>query len=285
MKTKIILTLLITTLTACFPEQNNVLSEDDAVLKLNGGSSGMLVTKSDIIELPASTAVGVYAVETGKTPKTLITTPFKNYQYTATGSMGAFTSDSPIILKKDRTYTACAYAPYQNNQNLDISAVPFNHGVDLLYAPSLPIVISGQVASASMLFEHKMSQIEVRLRPGFGAPNMEGVIFRLTGFYESGTLNLQDGTLTPVLGNGAEITQTNTPICFVPSELPMELHISATTSDKREYTGIIHRTFLPSNSYNYLLTLNKENPQIEISSSVVDWTPVNGGGPVIVTRE
>lgn len=284
MKKIVILTLLIATLNACSSEQVNMFSEGDVALAIRGGASGMNVTKGTLVELPASTAVGVYALETGMYPTTLQTTSLANYLYTASGVNGVFNTDLPIVLKKDKTYNVCAYSPIVVGTNIDATAVPFIHGTDVLYANWLPVDITKLTASASLVFEHKMSQITVKLRPGFGNPDMTGVTLRLSGFYESCTMNLTDGKITPQLGGGAAVTQINTPICFVPSTAPMNLFISVTTSDKRIYTGVINRIFLPSTSYVYTLTLNKENPGLDVASSVVDWTSVSGGDPIIVVR-
>lgn len=261
---------------ACCTNKQEVAPTGRATLSLTGSAGSIVATKATI-DLLASTNVGVYALQTGATPTTLVNTPFKNAPYTATGIGGAFTSTAPFVLESAKAYNVCAYAPRQATAPSDASAVSFAHGADVLYAPNTPVSISGTVASAVLSFEHKMSQIKFMLASGVGAPILTGATINVTGFNESCTLNLADGTIIPVVGAGATVTDIAKAVCFAPNATSMVLNLTVTTSDNRVFYGTISATFLASRSYTYTLTLNKNDAQLGITGTVVDWIPVDGG--------
>ncbi len=279
MKKTYILALWAILLTACSGEQNSILPSQ-AVLSLNGSTSDMSVTRSSS-DLPASTQSGVYALETGSNTVSLATTPYANALYTAVGSGGSFTSSSPLILAKGKSYQVCAYAPYQNPVN-NPEALIFNHGTDVLYAPLVPVSISGAVASATLTYGHALSQIRFTLVSGHGSPILTGASLKVTGFCESCSFNLSDGSITPLVGNGATITDIDKAICFVPMTQTMSLNVLLTTSGGQQYKGTISRIFLSGYSYTYTLTVN--NADLEITGQIINWTSIDGGS-ITVTGE
>jgi hypothetical protein len=261
---------------ACSNKQNPEPSDGKATLSISGNAGDITITKASI-DLPASTDVGVYVLQTGMSPATMANTPFKNVLYTATGTGGAFTSNSPIVLENVKTYNVCAYTPRLQSTPPDASSVSFQHGTDVLYTSSTAITITGTVASATLSFEHKMAQIKFVLASGVGSPNITGATLNVTGFNESGAINLTDGSISAVMGKGAIITDVDKAICFVPNVASMTLAITVNTTDNRAFTGSISRVFNAANSYTYTITLNKNNTQLNVTGEVVNWIPVDGG--------
>jgi len=253
-------------------------TKGDVALSLKGSASDMVVTRASTVDLPASTQVGVYVLETSPTGTTLTSTAFKNGLYTAVGSGGAFTSTTPFYLNSSNTYSALAYAPYQSSIS-DPAVVSFAHGTDVLYASSQNVSITGTspsfAATTALTFVHQMSQIQFTLVAGTGSPVLTGASLSVTGFDQSCTMNLNDGTITSVLGSGAAVTNLSKAVCFVPGAL--NLNVSVTTTDGRVYNGTLSQTFLAGNSYSYTITLNKNDTKLGITGTVVDWIPVNGG--------
>ncbi len=273
-----IFVILVVLLSACTGEQNQILSPE-AVLSLHGDIPE-IVTKSSTY-LPGSTQTGVYAMETGSSATTPATTSLRNVLYTATENGGDFTSASPIVLESAKSYQVCAYAPYQSIVSNPV-AVSFSHGTDLLYAAPAKVVIAGTTASSTLTFEHKMAQIRFILTSGTGESALTGATFKVTGFYASCTLNLVDGTITPVQGAGATVTTTDQLVCFVPDTQPMTLNITVTTTNGRCYAGSISRIFSASYSYNYTMMIN--NTELEVFGQIIDWIPVTGGS-ISITGE
>jgi hypothetical protein len=265
-------------LVGCSGEQNQILSPK-AILSLKGNISEVITRSST--NLPDQTQTGVYALETGSSATTLATTPFENVLYTTTENGGRFISSSPIVLECDKSYLVCAYAPCQNVVS-DPLAVLFPHGTDVLYAAPATVTIAGTIASATLVFGHEMAQIKFVLTSGTGFPVLTGATLEVTGFYASCALNLADGVITPVPGNGATVTMADQSVCFVPDTRPMTLNVTVTTTDGRSYKGTILQVFTASYSYNYTLTLN--NTELEVSGRIIDWVPVKGGS-VSVTGE
>jgi hypothetical protein len=250
-------------------------SEEKIALSVRGNAGEMVLTRASV-DLPVSTQVGVYVLETGATPNTFATTTYKNVLYKATGSSGQFTSESPALLHAGKSYKACAYGPALSGTPTDAAAIAFAHGLDVVYAPLTDVTISGPSASAALTFVHKMSQIKFTLNNAPGTPDLTGATLNVTGFNQSCTLNLSDGSVTPVTGSGAFISLIDQPVCFVPSSSPMTLTINVTLSNNRVFSGTITRQFTPSSSYSYSVSL-KNDMELQISCSVVDWSPVNGG--------
>lgn len=282
MKKNWIYAILAIALVSCSNNQEpaNQNSGKDVALSLNGSSETMITTKAETkIDLPASTPVGVYALETGTAPTTLVTTPFKNVLYTATGTAGGFTTTTPIYLQSTKHYTACAYAPLVENI-MDVSAIPFVHGNDVMYAQQETVVItpgSPATASAAFTFRHKMSQIKFTLASGTGSPSLTGAVLSVKGFNASCTMDLSTGAITPIVGTGATVNEADKAICFIPNIPEMTLDVKVTTSDNRSYTGTITRPFSAANSYSFKITLNQNDSKLSITGQVVDWTPINGG--------
>jgi hypothetical protein len=276
-----ILAVMAIAFASCSQDQDtpNVSAKGDVALSLTGSASGMAITKANV-ELPASTQVGVYALETAPSSFDVVTTPLKNRLYVATGAAGAFTATTPLYLVHTRSYKALAYAPYQSLIS-DDKAVSFAHGTDVLYASPVSVAITGTVepwsASAALSFVHKMSQAKFTLVSGAGTPDITGATLKVTGFNESCTIDLTDGTVTPVAGAGASVTEAGKAVCFVPNTADMTLNFSVTTTDGRVYNGTLVKTFLAGNSYAYTITLNKNETKLDITGTVVDWVNVNGG--------
>jgi len=281
MKKVWILAVMAIAFASCSQDQDvpSVSTKGDVALSLQGNASAMINTKANV-ELPASTQVGVYALETAPSSFDVVTTPLKNKLYVATGTAGAFTSTAPVYLSHLNTYKALAYAPYQSSIS-DDKAVSFAHGTDVMYASPVDVAITGTTApwsaSAALSFVHKMSQVKFTLVSGAGTPDITGATLKVAGFNESCTLNLADGTVTPVAGAGASITEAAKAVCFVPNTSNMTLNVSVTTTDGRVYTATLVKTFLAGNSYAYTITLNKNETKLDITGTVVDWVNVDGG--------
>lgn len=272
MKLDRILIVLTVILSACSNEQIPASFDSKVTLSLSGKNTDIVTTKGN---LPVSTKVGVYALQTGVDAATLANTPFKNALYIANGSDEFFSSISPIVLESKKPYRVCAYAPFLETIPSDASAISFIHGTDVLYAPITPITISSSVASAELNFEHKMSQIKFILVSGLGSPILAGAKLSVTGFNESCTLNLDDGVITPILGKGSTVSQIDQFVCFVPDSSLMNLAVKITTIDNWVCKGTISRVFKSSESYTYTLTVSKT--ELGIVGEVVNWELVNGG--------
>jgi hypothetical protein len=277
MKLAKVLIALAIVFSSCSNDQTPVSSNHEVALLLSGKETTVVTAATKgIADL---TRVGVYALQTGENAVSLETTPFKNVLYTATGTDGSFVSESPIILESKKTYCVCGYAPFQESTPVDASVISFVHGIDVLYAPSTPVAISGAVASASLSLEHKMSQIRFVLVPGEGSPVLTSATFSATGFNESCLLNLNNGTITPVFGKGASVNHTDQFICFIPDSSSMNLDVKITTADNKVYRGTISRVFKASESYTYTLTVSKT--EMGITGDIVAWEPVDGGNYTI----
>ena len=258
-----------------------ISAKGDVALSLTGSTSDMVVSRSSSsAELQASTQVGVYALETSPGSSDVASTIFSNGLYIAKGSDGAFTTETPFYLLHSSTYKVLAYAPYQKTV-ADVKAIAFAHGTDVLYASPADVTITGSspswTASAVLGFLHKVSQIKFTLVSGVGSPDLTNASLKVTGFNESCTLNLNDGTFIPVKGAGASITEIGKAICFVPDAANMNLGISVTTAEGRVYSATITRTFSAGSSYAYTITLNKNDSSLGVTGTIIDWVNVDGG--------
>ncbi len=261
-------------LAGCSLENNPDQYDGKVSLSLTGDSRELIITRGSGVQLPPSTEIGVYVLQTGATRES---TRYRNILYTATGSNGILSSPNPAALDIANSYNVLAYAPRLGTEPANASAVRFNHGTDLLYAPLTGVTIASATATANLLFEHKMSQITFTLASGAGTPDLTGALLQVTGFSEYASLDLGTGILTAVAGSGASVTETSNSICFVPGSLTLAVRV--TTADNREYSGTITRNggFVASESYTYTLTLNKNDALLGVTGHLVDWTPVSGG--------
>lgn len=259
-----------------------VSTKGDVALSLTGSASSMVITKgSGEVELPASTSVGVYALEMAPGSFDVANTPLKNRPYVAIGVSGSFTAATPLYLDHAKTYKALAYAPSQNFIS-DDKAVSFGNGADVLYASPADVAITtiteaSWSAAAKLSFVHKMSQATFKLVSGAGSPDLSGATFNVTGFNESCTMDLTDGKVTPVKGAGAVMTKTDVANCFIPNSADMTLNLVIKTTDKRVYNATLVKTFLSGYSYVFTVTLNKNDTKLEITGTVIDWVSVPGG--------
>ncbi len=275
-----VLAVLATTFASCSQDQDAPSvsgKKGDALLNITGNASNM-VTKATGVEMAAGTNVGVYVYETGLFDVT--STPFQNYQYAATGANGKFNATTAIYLSHAKSYSALAYAPFQSTV-ANPKIVSFDHGTDVMYAATVPVSISGTdpafTASAQLLFKHLMSQLKFSLISGNGTPDLTGATLRVTGFNQSATLNLADGTFAPVKGDGAAITDIDKAVCFAADNADMALHLTVTTSDGKVYSGTLTKTFASGTSYSYKITVNNNDTKLDITGTVIDWIPVDGG--------
>lgn len=281
MKKKLLLVAaLAVAISSCTNEQPTSLSsaQGDVVLSLSGKTTGVVNVSTRVGDNFPATNVGVYAMESSAT---VTNTSLANALYTVDDA-GLFNSASPLKLNSKYAYTVCAYAPQGVVSNVE--AVPFTHGVDVLYATAVPVAftaanfpVAPPTASASLVFSHKMAQIKVSLKAGVGIQNsdLETATVKVSGFNESCTLNLVDGTIKPILGAGALITKAGEATCFIPNEKETKYSVSIMIGT-REYTGDIVCASKGNESYSYTLTINKNDAIVGITGKIVDWTNVPG---------
>lgn len=251
-------------------------TKGEVTLTLTGNTVSMSsMRNSTSNDLQDGTEVGVYVLQTSGVQTTLASTPYVNGLYTVSGSDGAFVCANPFVLYDGISYVVCAYSPRLAEVSPEADSLPFNHGTDVLYAPSSNVTITGTIAAAALSFSHKMSQISFTLASGVGSPDLTNAALEVSGFTTSCTMNLADGTLTPGVASGAVINQLATLVCIVPGTLA--LTIAVRTIDGKTYDGVLERTFAAGSCYNYTLTLNKTEETLGVTGRVVDWETVSGG--------
>lgn len=268
MKRLRIMACLLIVLSACSKEQLQEQSSARVPFLLNGKISNVSLTRADSSLTNAT--VGVYILQTDISPiGTLNASSYNNVLYNV-DSKGVFTTDASVLLNNFDTYSTLGYAPYRTIT--DPKAVPFNHGEDVLYAPTVPVVITNSTASATLTFEHKMSRIIFKIVSGANQPDISRAALSVSGFYASCTIDLNSGILTPVMGTGVTITAADQMNYIVPGALKLDITVAI---DGQKYTAKTDYAADPSKDCSYTLTVNSGN--LGLDCQIVEWNPVNAG--------
>lgn len=253
--------VLVVTLGGCSRDQNtNLVMGELMPLSLSGG------TTKAVVNLDATT-VGAYVLQTdAASASTLLNAPFSNVIYNVDAS-GVFTTASDTKLNNTSKYSVMGYAPYKTVT--DVNAVPFTSAENVVYAPLTPVTFGVGVASASLSFVHKMSRISFVIVPGLHNPSIAGATFKATGFYSSCTMNLADGVITPVMGAGEVIDQTDKVFNIVPGNLTLTLVV---TIGDRTYKTVAPYVAEEGKMCVYTLKVNEgSDMQLSIDPKIVNW--------------
>jgi hypothetical protein len=263
-----ILICLLVSLTSCTKETLTTTSE---LVPLSFNTNSSLTTKAD----PGLTSntVGVYVLQTDASPaSTLYTAPYQNVKYSVDAS-GVFSTTGSVLVSNINAYSAISYAPYKSVS--DPAAVPFSYGEDVLYASPTTVSVGQTTASATLGYVHKMSRITFNLVSGSNGPDLTNAKLSVSGFYSSCTMNLADGSLIPIMGDGVIITDAGTPKFIVPGTMTLSIKVAVGTY---AYTTSVIFKALSSNDYAYSITVNNNaTTPLEVNCNVIPWNSINAG--------
>ncbi|HIW11123.1 MAG TPA: fimbrillin family protein [Candidatus Rikenella faecigallinarum] len=238
-------------------------------------------SKATTEPLPENTTIGVHVVDltSGESLSTAAITNVK-YSADASGALNKTDASTPVILTTGYTYDVYAYSPHNAGVTAETSsAVPVTHGTDVLWAKTAGEQPNTSTHTTNLSFEHKMAQISFRVvADGASNPDITGATIKVTGFSKEGTLDLATGEITPgSVDNTIEITDIETPICFIPSSQPMELNVTVTIpngANAGTYTGVKRGTFTPGRSTVITVTVIDRNSSLGLEAGMVPWETV-----------
>lgn len=237
-------------------------------------------SKATTEPLPENTEIGVHVVDLTNS-ETLATAAISNVKYVSDASGALSKTDAtPVILTTGYTYDVYAYSPHNASVTADnASAIPVAHGTDVLWAKTAGETPNASTHTTTLTFEHKMAQISFNIvADGASKPDITGATLKVTGFCKDGTMDLATGEITPgSVDNTIELTDVNTPICFVPSNQPMQFDVTVTIpsgASAGTYTGVKQGTFLPGQSTAVTITVIDRNSTLGLEAGVVPWETV-----------
>jgi hypothetical protein len=280
--------LVVLLFAACTTNTEEDISTGTVPLSLSAKWSAniSMETKSST-ELPANDSIGVYV---SQKDTTIDASYFANQLYVADG-VGNLNAKENVSLTIGRSYDIYAYAPYQTLVT-DPTSVVFNHGEDVLWAPKNTITnVSATNSSAFLTFSHRGAQIAFKVV--FACDYTIGSTdftsdskITVSGFYDTGTLNIETGVLTPgtlktkvmsgvATGTTGSMTLSIDPTCFFPATSAMDLVVTVTHEGKN-YNATISHVFATGSYTLYTVTLKGGGRTLDVTSTIVDWTPVAG---------
>lgn len=274
-------------LSGCAKETNLSTVGEPSLLMLTATE---LATKADTEVLPENTEVGVHVVEL-TTGETAATASRANLKHVAdeSGQLNMTDPEASIILTTGYTYDIYSYSPYAEGVSGEaVSAIPVNHGTDILWAKAAAEKPNAKTHSASLVFEHKMAQVEFQVVADAATePDITGATLKVTGFYQNGTLDLSTGKVKPGSGTAdaaavdetVELTEFGKAVCFVPVDGDMELKVEVTVPggpNAGVYSGTITRTFAPGKSTLITITVVDRNSELGLEAGLVPWVEETG---------
>lgn len=287
---------MVLVLTGCSKENGTELpSGDPSKLALTGkaidvSSTGRnTITKADNELLPERTTIGVHIVDLIG-GETLSTAKITNVAHTtdAAGTVNIDNPDNPIILTTGYTYDVYAYSPYVAGVNpASLSAIPVNHGVDCLWVKAPGEKPNAATHKVALAFQHATSQITFKVvADAASQPDITGATLEVTGFYGTGTMDLNTGAVTvSAVDPTILFTGIDTHVCFLPAAGQMTMNVKVTipvgSEDAGDYIGVVKETFTPGKSYTYTITVVNRDSKPEIHGTQVPWVLETGSVDVV----
>lgn len=258
-------------------------------------------TKAAVLPLKDGLRVGVYVleppVEGGRPITDLSSLTTQNILFTSTAG-GNFTSDANIEVTSGKQYQVTAYAPFQGTSGVAAQGLPTAVEVlgnqDVMWAQqSTPFVATDGANEVSLVFKHLCAQLRfvldvastwderVNKRPT--SAQIASARITATGFYSKASLQLSNGTLTPVgLPDGSFTVggdQMNYIIPFLADLVSVDIAIeceSATTAGQMARVNlkgaIRNYTFSAAAAYKY--TIHLSNSSVSMVAAESEWEQV-----------
>ena len=275
-KTKMLLSQLLcigAVFTACTDDEV-VNQADKAPLQVSVNTS--LAKQSRVIVhgewLPAGSTIGVSLFDTECDDYD--EQGYYNIQYKGTGEEEDLTWSSmgvtPAVSANEAVLVA--YHPYNDDEDLDITAIPVEIATQTDYMYSGPVTgITNAVPKADIVLDHALTAIRVKLVLGnfTGDASVSEIAVASPGLASSATLNAADGSLDNIAGQGDKFTLpvdfglvasgTDNDIMFVPDASVESgvTTVSATIGGKKYTAGIeFDQAYKQGYIYTYTLTLN-----------------------------
>ena len=273
------------------PEVNNPLSPSGEVsfhTNIIKRTTRATDTKWDL-----SDAIGVYALESGKTLPSGVYADFANVKYTTPGT-GIFSAASKAItFPKSGTLDFVAYHPY--TEQVDGSKISVDtrdqskpSNIDLLHSADAKGK-SAEDEEVAMTFRHRLSKLVVEVS---GNGSLSNLSAKLSGLVTKGEMNLVDGTVSPGTAK-EEMTLTPTTVdgktllsaILVPGQDLKDAKMTLSLAGKN-YEWTPGAQALESNKkYIYKLELKSDGTvkEVRIEGAVIeDWGAGNTPGDPIV---
>ena len=154
---------------------------------------------------------------------------------------------------------------------------------DLLWSKLLKAATASS-ALPSLMFEHSLSKLIFKLKPGIGVTLPEPAL-KITGTKIGIDLNVSDGTLSNVQGNAQEITplvqenKTEFEAITVPQTVNKDTKLFSVTNNGKTYDYIMKadKVLESGKKYTYEITINANDLEVQVDGSIKDW---NDGGTV-----
>ena len=165
-----------------------------------------------------------------------------------------------------------AYHPYNDDEDLDITAIPVEIATQTDYMYSGPVTgITNAAPKADIVLDHALTAIRVKLVLGdfTGDASVSEIAVASPGLASTATLNAADGSLDNIAGQGDKFTLpvdfglvaggTDNDVMFVPDASVESgvTTVSATIGGKKYTAGIeFDEAYKQGYIYTYTLTLN-----------------------------
>jgi hypothetical protein len=282
MKKKKILSIIFVTLILISCSKNNRSNFNKrSFIVLSGTALDIVPTKAGV-NLADGTRLGVYVLNvTPGSMETFNNALVKNSLYTVNNEGSIL--GSIIYLNMGKDYDVYSYAPKVESVP-DHTSIEFSHGTDLIWS-QVNQTVRGAIAgqnNVNLQFLHKTSQIRFTLTDDRdNASKLQypfaGATFEVTGFYDSYSLNLENGVISRgVIDNNIKISTINTPVCFAANDGPMSLSVTVTipgtAGGNQLYTGTLTNTFSQGYSYSYNIKL--ASTTLVMTGTITDWVVV-----------
>lgn len=280
-------------LTACNNEEETMQGADGRIaLQVTSG----IQTRAYDNQWETGDRIGIYAFGKGTTT---VADGYGNIPYTTAsgGTTGSFAPDgTTIYLPTDGTERDfVAYYPYTAGltdgiYTVDVSNQSSQKVIDLMAAATQTADRTNP--NVAFNFTHKLCKMELTLKPGSGMTGTElaGLTVELTGQQTAGTFNVTQpasavsvttGTATPIpLLTNADGTFAEGIV--LPSESYQGMSLNITLPDGSSVfswplgNATESQKFEAGKKYLYTITVNKTN--IDVTATITDWEPGNGGG-------
>ncbi len=238
-------------------------------------------------QLPASTSLGVYIRNTPETAGAgdLNAAEWKNLPFVCNSSGQIVLSGGTggVILTSGIQYDILAYSPQVQTVS-DAHRIPVDHGTDILWGKKTVKAVPG-ATRVNLEFRHAGAQVGFKLKAKDGTTmDLSNAQMTVTGFYKTGTLDLETGKIT-----GADPTEKLTDKTGAKSYVLAtgdKMTVNATVTgvpDQPTFTGSYTLTLKPGKSYLYTITLNPNGEApVKFDPEVVDWEDVAAGNDVII---
>lgn len=280
-------------LTACSNEEEITHGVDGRVaLQVTSG----IQTRAYNDQWETGDRIGIYAFTDGTTT---VADGYANISYITqtNGASGSFSpGDITIYLPTDGTERDfVAYYPYTTGltdgiYTVDVSNQSSQKTIDLMAAATQ--TADRNNPNVAFNFTHKLCKVEVTLEPGSGmsATELSGLDVELTGQQTAGTFNVTQpasavsvttGTATPIplLTNAAGTFAEG---IVLPSDSYNGMSFEITLSDGGSVftwplgNATESQKFEAGKKYLYTIRVNKTG--IDVTATITDWEPGNGGG-------